>query len=400
MAVQSGRTSHGENTSSRSEGSISATRNPESYAHSSPVSYNPVGIRATSAYKQAYELFSKVDDKSWLQRLEAIADSVPYYTANNVFQELFNPGEIANKNKEAISLGVQQIQQLVAEYQEFVNSLPSTQAQQFSDANLNPLTQSYSGSNINPSITPQSVGTPQFTPVTDIISTLSSVALNTTSGVISFISTFRDLAFKERDNLISMAERGIPVPSKSVSKRNQFFNKLLQGSPFIETQNNKWTTEKFKSSQNLEFTEDLYNKLFPFLEDTDDNIRGVSEIYKDLAKLNYEIFKGDLEMRSFSQQSSISESKFNKELFDNLDPNLQADATNSTNETTVEQNSYNKQYIRNQKLIESKFSNLLDKWIEKADNGSLAHMYFLLNLRIQGNTGVGNLLDAAKSIVK
>ncbi len=400
MAVQSGRTSHGENSSSRSEGSISATRNPESYAHSSPVSYNPVGIRATNAYKQAYELFSKLQDKSWLQRLEAIADSVPYYTPNNVFQELFNAGEIANKNKEAISLGVQQIQQLVSEYQEFVNSLPSTQAQQFSDANLNPLTQSYSGSNINPSITPQSAGSPQLTPVTDIISTLSSVALNTTSGVISFISTFRELAFKERDNLISMAERGIPVPSKSVSKRNKSFNKLLQGSPFAETQNNKWTTEKFKSSQNLEFTEDLYNKLFPFLEDTDDNTRGVSEIYKDLANLNYEIFKGELKMRSASQQSSISESDFNKELFDNLDATLQADATNSTNETTVEHNSYNKQYFRNQKLIEDKFSNLLDKWIDKSNNGSLAHMYFLLNLRIQGNTGVGNLLDSVKGLVK
>ncbi len=384
----------------RGSGNGHAFRNPDTYHSPYSLPYDATGIRSTSAYKQAFELFSKADDKSWLQRLEAIADSVPYYSANNVFQELFNPGEIANKNKEAISLGVQQIQQLVAEYQEFVNSLPSTQAQQFSDANLNPLTQSFSGSNINPSITPQTVGTPEVTPVLDIISTLSSVALNTTSGVISFISSFRELAFKERDNLISMAERGIPVPSKSVSKRNQTFNKLLQGSPFAETQNNKWTTEKFKSSQSLEFTEDLYNKLFPFLEDTDDNTRGVSEIYKDLANLNYEIFKGDLELRSASQQSSISESEFNKNLFDNLDANLQAEATNSTNETTIEHNSYNKRYIRNQKRIEGKFSGLLDKWIEKANNGSLAHLYFLLNLRTQGNTGVGNLLDAAKGFVK
>lgn len=399
MAVQSGRTSHGENSSLRSNNTVNASRNSDSYAHESKEIYTNGNIRGTKAYKDAYALFSKVDDKSWLQRLEAIADSVVTYSGN-VFQEFFNPAEIQNKNSEAISLGVQQIQQLVAEYQEYRNSLPATQAQQFSDANLNPLTQSYSGSNINPSITPQVAGVPELTPVSDIISTLSSVALNTTSGVISFISSFRELAFKERENLISMAERGIPVPSKSVSKRNQSFNKLLQGSPFVETQNNKWTTEKFKSSQNLEFTEDLYNKLFPFLEGTDDNTRGVSDIYKDLANLNYEIFKGDLELRSASQQSSISESEFNKELFDNLDASLQADATNTTNETTIEQNSYNKRYIRNQKLIEGKFSGLLDKWIEKANNGSLAHMYFLLNLRTQGNTGVGNLLDVAKGIVK
>lgn len=399
MSVTSGRTSHGEASSTRSNNSVGATRNPDSYAHESKEIYTEGNIRGTKAYKDAYALFSKLDDKTWLQRLESIADSVVTYSGN-VFQEAFNQAEIQNKNSESISLGVQQIQQLVAEYQEFRNSLPATQAQQFSDANLNPLTQSYSGSNINPSITPQVAGVPELTPVTDIISTLSSVALNTTSGVISFISTFRELAFKERDNLISMAERGIPVSSKLVSKRNKPFNTLLQGSPFAETQNNKWITEKFRSSQNLEFTEDLYNKLFPFLEDSDDNTRGVSEIYKDLAKLNFEIFKSDMEMRSASQQSSISESEFNKELYDNLDPTLQADATNTTNESTIEQKSYIKQYIRNQKRIESIFSDILDKWVDKVNQGSLAHMYFLLNLRTQGNTGVGNVVDTLKGIIK
>lgn len=356
-------------------------------------------IRSSSIYKQAYELFSKDEDKIWLQRLETIVQSVVSYSGN-VFQEIFNSGDILNKSREAVSLAYQQIQQLLAEYQEFKNSLPSTQAQQFSDANLNPLTQSYSGSNINPSITPQVAGTPELTPVTDIISTLSSVALNTTSGVISFISTFRDLAFKERDNLISMAERGIPVPSKSVSKGNRKFNSLLQGSPFAQTQHNKWNSESLKSSQDFLFTEDLYNKLFPFLEDTDDNTRGVSDIFKDLANLNFEIFKGDMELRNSSQLSSKSESEFNKEFFDNLDASVQAGATNTTNESSVEQNTYNKQYIRNQKRIESKFSDLLDKWVQKANEGSLAHMYFLLNLRTQGNTGVGNLLDTVKNVVK
>lgn len=399
MAFTSGRTSHGENSSSRSEGTINATRNPDSYVHESKEIYTEGNIRGTKSYKDAYALFSKLDDKTWLQRLESIADSVVTYSGN-VFQEAFNQAEIQNKNSEAISLGVQQIQQLVAEYQEFRNSLPATQAQQFSDANLNPLTQSYSGSNINPSIIPEVAGVPELTPVTDIISTLSSVAINTTSGVISFISTFRELAFKERDNLISMAERGIPVSSKLVSKRNKPFNTLLQGSPFAQTQHNKWSNEQLKSSQDFEFTEDLYNKLFPFLEDTDDNSRGVSDIFKDLANLNFEIFKGDMEMRSASQKSSKSESEFNKELFDNLDGNERASAFNTQNEFFVDRNSYSKQYISNQKQIERKFSDILDKWVEKANQGSLPHMYFLLNLRTQGNTGVGNVVDTLKGIIK
>ena len=356
-------------------------------------------IRSSAIYKQAYDILSKDEDKIWLQRLETIVNSVVTYTGN-AFREIFNSDDIVNKNREAISLAYQQIQQLLAEYQEFRNSLPSTQAQQFSDANLNPLTQSFSGSNINPSITPQVAGAPQLTPVTDIISTLSSVALNTTSGVISFISTFRDLAFKERDNLLSMTERGIIVPKKSVSKSNKSFYESLLNSPFAKSQHNKWSSEQLKTSQDFEFSEELYNKLFPYIEDSDDNSRGVSEIFKDLANLNFEIFKGDMELRNSSQQASKSESDFNKKLFDNLDANVQAEATNSTNETTVEKNSYNNQYIRNQKRIERKFSNLLDKWIQRANEGSLAHMYFLLNLRTQGNTGVGNLLDTVKGIVK
>lgn len=402
--MESGKTSNNGSPSGRT-GTATRPSSGFSTSNSSPSSPASSGsdvkqvIRSSAIYKQAYELFSKDEDKIWLQRLETIVESVVTYSGN-VLQEIFNSGDIVNKNREAVSLAYQQIQQLLAEYQEFKNSLPSTQAQQFSDANLNPLTQSYGGSNINPSITPQVAGTPELTPVTDIISTLSSVALNTTSGVISFISTFRDLALKERDNLLSMAERGIIVPSKGISKANKSFYQSLLNSPFAETQNNKWITEKFKSSQNLGFTEDLYNKLFPFLEDSDDNSRGVSDIFKDLANLNFEIFKGDMELRNSSQKSSKSESDFNKELFDNLDATMQASATNTTNESTVEQNSYNKLFISNQKRIERKFSDLLDKWIQKANEGSLAHMYFLLNLRTQGNTGVGNLLDTVKNVVK
>lgn len=400
--MESGKTSNNGTPSGRT-GNATRPSSGFSTSQSSPSSPAASGsdvkqvIRSSAIYKQAYELFSKDEDKIWLQRLETIVESVVTYSGN-VLQEIFNSGDIVNKNREAVSLAYQHIQQLLAEYQEFKNSLPSTQAQQFSDANLNPLTQSYSGSNINPSITPQVAGTPQLTPVTDIISTLSSVALNTTSGVISFISTFRDLALKERDNLISMAERGIPVPSKSVSKGNRKFNSLLQGSPFAQTQHNKWSSEKLKTSQDFEFTEDLYNKLFPFLEDSDDNSRGVSDIFKDLANLNFDIFKGDMELRNSSQQSSKSEADFNKELFDNLDANVQARATNTTNETAVEKNSYNKRYISNQKRIERKFNDILDKWIQKANEGSLAHQYFLLNLRTQGNTGVGDVVDIVKNV--
>lgn len=399
MAITSGRTSHGENSSSRSEGTINATRNSESYFHESKEIYSNVNIRSTKAYKDAYAVFSKLDDKSWLQRLEAIAGSVPYYSANNVFQELFNPGEIANKNKEAVSLGVQQIQQLVAEYQEFVNSLPSTQVKQFSDANLNPLTQSISGSNINPSITPQSAGTPEVTPVTDIISGIVGVVSSVSGGLLSFASSainvyksLNDARISERNQIVDFASKGVTVPDSSISKKNRTFNSMLAVDKLTAKNAVKNETDYLKANLENRFESDFFGRFFNDYE--------LNDVFKDIADLNLQIYQLERSSQLQSLSSKKSQDIYNQQYYDNADAALAADSVDSQNDINIKKNDFENSYYSNQKTIENSFNSLIRKWHQKANEGSVFHQYLLLNLRTSGNTGVGDVVGAVKDLVK
>lgn len=383
----------------RGDGNGHAFRNPDTYHAPDALPYDATGIRATTAYKQAYELFSKAQDKSWLQRLEAIADSVPYYTANNVFQELFNPGEIANKNKEAISLGVQQIQQLVAEFQEFVNSLPSTQAQQFADANLNPLTQSLSGSNINPSITPQSAGTPEVTPVTDIISSLVGVVSSVSGGLLSFASsafnvykTLNDARISERNQLVDFASKGITLPDSLVSKKNRPFNSMLAVDKFTSKNAIKNESEYLKSNLENRFESDFFGRFFNDYE--------LNDVFKDISDLNFQIYQLERSSQVQSLKSKKSQDIYNQEYFDNADASLAADSVDSQNDINIQKNDFESSYYSNQKTIEKSFNSLIRKWHEKANEGSVFHQFLLLNLRTSGNTGVGDVVGTVKDLVK
>lgn len=383
----------------RGDGNGHAFRNPDNYHSPNSSPYDATGIRATRAYKQAYDLFSKLDDNSWLQRLEAIADSVPYYSANNVFQELFNPGEIANKNKEAISIGVQQIQQLVAEYQEFVNSLPSTQAKQFSDANLNPLTQSFSGSNINPSITPQSAGTPEVTPVTDIISGLVGVVSSVSGGLLSFASsafnvykTLNDARISERNQLVDFASKGITSPDSLVSKKNRSFNSMLAVDKLTAKNAVKNETDYLKANLENRFESDFFGRFFNDYE--------LNDVFKDISDLNFQIYQVERSSQLQSLKSKNSQDVYNQEYFDNVDASLAADSYDSQNDINIKKNDFENSYYSNQKTIENSFNSLIRKWHQKANEGSVFHQYLLLNLRTSGNTGVGDVVGAVKDLVK
>lgn len=383
----------------RGSGNGHAFRNPDNYHAPNALPYDATGIRATPSYKQAYELFSKIEDKRWLQRLESIADSVPHYSANNVFQELFNPGEIANKNQEAISLGVQQIQQLVADYQEYTNSLPSTQAQQFADANLNPLTQSFSGSNINPSITPQTAGTPEVTPVTDIISGLVGVVSSVSGGLLSFASsafnvykTLNDARISERNQLVDFASKGITLPDSLISKKNRPFNSMLAVDKFTSKNAIKNESEYLKTNLENRFESDFFGRFFNDYE--------LNDVFKDISDLNFQIYQLERSSQLQSLKSKKSQDIYNQEYFDNADASLAADSVDSQNDINIQKNDFESSYYSNQKTIEKSFNSLIRKWHDKANEGSVFHQFLLLNLRTSGNTGVGDVVGTVKDLVK
>lgn len=359
-----------------------------------------VPIRQTPAYKHAYELFSKLDDKKWLMRLEAIADSVPYYEPNSWLSEMFNQEKYWNKNKEAVSLGVQQINALVAEYQEFQNSLPETQAQQFADANLNPLTQSYGGSNINPQNTINSVGVPDITPTSEIVGSLVSLASSASGGLMSFLSTgigiyksISELKFRERDQLIQMAGKGVLPSSKDVMKGNkQFLENKLFPSAYAKSSNSKQYIESNENQILGTLSADLYGTIF--------NQEDVTDAYKDLSKLNFEIFMNDFRNRNSALKRQTAENILQEEVLGNVSAELEAGKINSSNSAAIEHNNTLSAKSKSDRSIENTFNGILQKWIEKAQSGSFVHQYLIMNLRTSGNTGLSDALNNGLNVAK
>lgn len=144
-------------------------------------------------YQQAFALFSSLTDKSWLQRLQAIPYSVD--DANSTF--LDDLGAVSNyedKQDANYQYCMEQISALLAEYQSWNNSLPSTQANQLSQIGLN---SAITGSNIQGSQIPN-VGVasdPSALPSANVADFL----LNTADFITSAVNGFADLKLKFKD---------------------------------------------------------------------------------------------------------------------------------------------------------------------------------------------------------
>lgn len=111
-------------------------------------------IRQSELYKQAYEIFSK-DPRygpQFIEQLEMIPSSVTiadknfwdetseFFGATSKYEEAFT---------DAFNTAMDEIRNLVVSYQNFINSLPSTQVEQLADAGINA---SVTGQGVNSSV--------------------------------------------------------------------------------------------------------------------------------------------------------------------------------------------------------------------------------------------------------
>lgn len=93
----------------------------------------------SSSFQQAYDSFSHgPNPDEWLARLYAIANAIPEptYSFWDVIREGFSGSWTKEQNQYAAA-AQEQLQILISEWQSFINSLPSTQRQQYADAGLN-----------------------------------------------------------------------------------------------------------------------------------------------------------------------------------------------------------------------------------------------------------------------
>lgn len=185
-------------------------------------------VKASTAYKNAYALFVQDNDKSWLQRLVAIPNSVEDATETWTDQ-IGLTTNYADKQAANYQYCMQQIQQLVADYYAYKNSLPETQVQQMADAGINA---AITGNGVNgsemsvgnaPSANPSSMQSAQ--PI-DIIINAASFILDASTGLASIASQFKQLGissrsqqFNEESALIEFRkyarENGIEIPAES-----------------------------------------------------------------------------------------------------------------------------------------------------------------------------------------
>lgn len=363
-------------------------------------SSNQREIINSSVYQEAKELFSKDENKQWLIRLQAIVSSAQTYTAQNPFSQLFNKQQIADKNKEVISNALLQIQQLIAEYQQYRNSLPSTQAQQFSDAGLNPLSQSYSGSSITPNVSAQTAGVPETTPLNTIIESLVSSVLSVSSGLLSFVSSGIELSnsiktneLENIKNLSDLIGKGFVLDENQFPKKYRQFIQNIQSSEVSDAA----VTGKILESRKNRF-ENLYIDGFAnFFDETD-----ISDIMKDLARLKITSIKADYRNNILSKNKNseylessdpnikaISENQknaFDANYYTYRDPLAQVDSENTSDELNIERN-------RNNKALESEFADMLKTWQQKSNEGNILYSWLLLNMRNTGTTGISDVAN-------
>lgn len=155
-------------------------------------------VMNSPAYIQAHRILSQESNKSWLQRLEMIPYSVSD-AASSLFDGIFT-SNYEDKQDANYQYCMEQIAVLMADYQSWKNTLPTTQVQQLSDAGIN---SAITGQGVSASSIP-SVGTStdpssvRSTNGIDVISTLVDKFMNVSSGMLDWISKFNDISIQNR----------------------------------------------------------------------------------------------------------------------------------------------------------------------------------------------------------
>lgn len=196
-------------------------------------------VKNSPAYLSAYEVLSAEPNQSWLQRLEMIPYSVQDATST-FFDEFGFTHNRDDKQQANYQYCMQQIAQLMNDYQSWKNSLPVTQVQQFADAGINAAItgNGVNGSNMSPgtapTVNPSSMQSAQ--PI-DIITNAASFILDASTGLASVASQFKQLGvsarsqnFNEEQALLEFRkyarENGMQIPAEST------WNDILTGSWF------------------------------------------------------------------------------------------------------------------------------------------------------------------------
>lgn len=331
-------------------------------------------VRNSPAYKTAYQIFSQLSDKSWLNRLIAIPTSV-----QDASSTWFDENGLSNKFNDKQSANyqycIQQIQNLMAEYYAWKNSLPITQVDQAQDAGYNSAItgNGVDASSMDPAMLQSDPSALQSTDPMSMLQQFVGVMSSATGGLTSIVQSgvdmyksLRDVSRADDKQLFDFCnylnENGFNIVTSNDGKSIDFGNLISQYEKAPRKMAGAWRQLRDEAKASAEHT--YWEHIDEFL---------VDDISRDLVRISYESTKAQFE-------SSKMKSIYERDYFSTLNPGNMAEY----DERTADYNSkMSKLKYDNESKFRDMYWEIVDKWKKKADSGSILHQQ-LLNTLLTG----------------
>lgn len=337
-------------------------------------------------YKRVYAIFSKLSDPYWLNQLQSIIDALQ--DPQSTFWDKLGLSTSFEDKKDAIySEAISQISQLYASYQQYINSLPTTQVQQLLNAGSNAIVNGgLSTSTLETDITPNSGEQIQRDTVGEFTNFLGSI-LDLSTGIFGVAQTIQSIfqsgsLFPSARSLaqLGLKSANIGLKSQELGLKSQEIGLQSDRSDLVK----KGVYVTLDDDGNLD--PDSATNLSALLLSASHNIQSdlndaqSREVITGAktATVTEPSFQGILydiaQLEILNKLSGLDlqnqQNKFNLEVLGLTDPTLVADATNQGN---IEKSSTSKLNT----FINSKYSDLITKY---SKDTSMLGTYMLIQL--------------------
>lgn len=350
-------------------------------------------IKSSQAYLRAYELMK--DYPEWLVRLDAIVSSA-VRTAPS-FGDVFT-NKAYNADQVTLSNAYAAISNLVAEFNQWKNSLPSEQVSQQIEAGLNPAMMNQSASSQSPNAmsgTATATGSSSEN-FGSILGGLSSFISSTSGGLFGLVTTaantFTQLFKNELDaidSVIRIADSGYEMPNFEKNPILQKYGDIFSGTDKYKNITFQQKLNLLKTDLSLRYMNGLFTHFSP---------NGFVDPLNDIAKLNASFYKNEVEYKLSQFKFLKSKNKFETDFYDNADGSMAGKASTSANVASIHESDYKARYFKSQSKLENNFYNdILNKWLQEASNGSAWHQFLLFSLR--NNMGPSDYTGAISDVV-
>lgn len=361
---------------SRTPGSYTSLSNPMTPPSGFDAEFNPGGpladqVRNSQAYKTAYGIFSQLADKSWLNRLIAIPTSVQD-ASSTWFDEQGLSNKYNDKQSANYQYCIQQIQNLLAEYYAWKNSLPITQVDQAQDAGFNSAItgNGVDASSMDPSMLQSDPSVLQSTDPLSMLQQFVGLMSSATGGITSIVESgvsmyksIRDTRRADDKQLFDfynyLNENGFNIVTAKDGKSIDFDNiiKQYERAPRKNAGYLGQYRDQYKTSSEMTYWTHVDELL-------------VDDIMRDFVRISYDATKAQFES---NKQKSIYERNY----FESLNPSNMAHYDEASAK-------YNSEMAKLRQQRDERFNTMywevVDKWKKKADEGSWIHQDLLMKL--------------------